>query len=160
MNSVDDYITQTIDIIAEHGWLIQWVGDPVDEAEPSAPFAYTVGLTALGHPELIVTGLPPEKAYGILQTLAERIRDNTEALVEGELLERVIGEPYLVRVGAVCERELAKHLTIAQAIYGDEVKALQIIWPDGMNRLPGALGYSIPATAQPILEGASDEQAH
>ena len=49
------------------------------------PFAYTVGLFGLGHPELLVIGAPMNMAYGVINDLGGRIRDGQD-LVPGQLL--------------------------------------------------------------------------
>lgn len=60
--------------IERYGWSIQYVGDePVSRA-----WAYTVGLTAgFDHPELVVVGLEPELAAGLLNELGGMIRTGT-----------------------------------------------------------------------------------
>ena len=78
--------------IRRHGWAIQYVGgdtcarpgcDCPDVDGP--PFAYTVGLFGLAHPELLIFGVPPGTAAGILNALGERIVDG-EALLPGQLV--------------------------------------------------------------------------
>lgn len=52
--------------IDEHGWFVQAVG--ADRYHP--PFAYTVGLTDYGHAELLVNGLPRQRAHALLNNVA------------------------------------------------------------------------------------------
>lgn len=63
--------TQTIQgigrYIALHGWAFQ-----SEVAPDGTPMAYTVGLTGLGEPELMVRGLPPAAAHDLLDELAYR----------------------------------------------------------------------------------------
>jgi hypothetical protein len=81
-------------IVRRFGWYIQYVGGECmcpdcdssaqsDEYRPS--FAYTVGLFGLGHPELLVFGLEPESAAGVLNDLGGRIRAGAE-LMPGEVI--------------------------------------------------------------------------
>ncbi len=44
-------------------------GDDIGES-----FAYTVGLTGFDHPELLLTGMPPEVAGRLLNGAGERVR--------------------------------------------------------------------------------------
>jgi hypothetical protein len=69
-------------IIRRYGWFIQYVyGDPIC-TEPgcscsdqdSVPFAYTVGLFGMNHPELLIFGVSQETAGGVLNELGDRIR--------------------------------------------------------------------------------------
>ena len=57
-----EYLDQIRDLIDRCGWAVQ--GVERDRVRP--PWAYTVGLTAAGHPELVVTGLPLTRAADLL----------------------------------------------------------------------------------------------
>lgn len=48
--------------IAEHGFAVQAVFQGPD----TPAFAYTIGLSLAGMPELVVPGLPPQVSHGIL----------------------------------------------------------------------------------------------
>ena len=69
------------EVIREHGWAIEYIGggccaapgcDGEDTNEP--PFAYTVGLFGLGHPELLVFSLDMHDCQGLLNTVGDQIR--------------------------------------------------------------------------------------
>src|SRR5690349_8979695 len=63
-----DYFDMIREIIGTRGWCIQVV-----EKERWRPgFAYTVGLTRLGQPELVTTGLPHAAAAQLLNSLAHQ----------------------------------------------------------------------------------------
>lgn len=113
------------------GWSAVGVGAGPD----SETFTYTAGLTAQGHHELIIVGLDPYVAHGILaaavQELQAGVRFSDGALVTGVLVD------YTAKLVA-CGNE---HLTMARSIYGSEVMALQIVWPDTDGRYPGDPGY-------------------
>lgn len=87
----DDALVATI--IRKHGWFIQYVAGGTCETPgcncaeyATPPFAYTVGLFGLAHPELIILGVPQGTASGVLNTLGKRIR-NGEPLMPGQLVE-------------------------------------------------------------------------
>jgi hypothetical protein len=61
------------EMIRKHGWAIQAVSAEPDERIPS--FAYTIGLTELGHPELLAFGLTQRNAGSLLNGLGNRVRD-------------------------------------------------------------------------------------
>lgn len=80
-------------VIRQHGWAIEYIGggccsapgcDGGDDEGP--PFAYTVGLFGLGHPELLVFGLDPDTALAVLNHLGDRIRDG-DTLLPGLMIE-------------------------------------------------------------------------
>jgi hypothetical protein len=79
-------------VIRRHGWAIEYIGggccsvpgcDGGDDEGP--PFAYTVGLFGLGHPELLVFGLDPETTWHLLNDLGNRVRAD-ETLIPGQML--------------------------------------------------------------------------
>ncbi|HUG07299.1 MAG TPA: DUF4262 domain-containing protein [Acidimicrobiia bacterium] len=79
-------------VIRRHGWAIEYIGGGCCSApgcdggeDEGPPFAYTVGLFGMGHPELLVLGLDPATALRLLNTLGERIRAD-ETLLPGRLL--------------------------------------------------------------------------
>lgn len=60
--------------IERHGWAVQYVA----EESIGRSWAYTIGLAAgFDHPELVVVGLEPEPAGGLLNVLGDMIRDGT-----------------------------------------------------------------------------------
>ncbi len=44
------------------------------------PFAYTVGLFGLGHPELLVFGLDMHDSQGLLNTVGDQIREGGDVI--------------------------------------------------------------------------------
>lgn len=83
-------------VIRQWGWAITYVGGeecsyPGCDQPPGddPPFAYTTGLFGMGHPELLVFGLSPHDAAGMLNTLGDRIREG-EPLLPGMMI--TVGE--------------------------------------------------------------------
>lgn len=79
-------------VIRKHGWAIEYIGGGCcsfpgcDGGEKlDSPFAYTVGLFGMGHPELLAFGLDPETADLLLNELGDRVR-NDQPLIPGQLL--------------------------------------------------------------------------
>lgn len=128
---LDQHTAVVRKMIDQQGFMVQAVF-PKD-AEQGPAFAYTVGLTAKGLPELLVAGVPHEVAAQIL----------TEAvppLVEG-----------LIRAGAPwqCPEWMGPHMQVvvvppvvgvmggAYRLYGVEsVAGLQLLWADTRGRFP------------------------
>jgi len=65
----DDYLEHLRSMVSWHGWAIQ--GVERDGIHP--PWAYTVGLTRMGKPELVVTGMPITRAARLLNEMAEHL---------------------------------------------------------------------------------------
>jgi hypothetical protein len=141
LDQEDRRITETV---RRHGWAVQYVGGLGD----IPPFAYTVGLFGLGHPELVVFGLDASSAVGLLNDLGSRIRENSD-LVPGQILH-FDGDGTRVRVDVLPNP--------AEVLFGanryderpDEasVTAYQLTW-DIDGAFPGEPGYSKPGWLQP-----------
>ena len=72
LDSVNGRNLETIDTF---GWAVIMVGPVRGEGEQSAPFAYTIGLSRLGSPELIVVGIELRRAGWILNHVGSIARD-------------------------------------------------------------------------------------
>lgn len=141
LDQQDRTITQ---IVRRHGWAVQYVIG--EGTEP--PFAYTVGLFGLSHPELIVFGLDYSSALGLLNYMGSRVRENRD-LSPGEVIAWE-GTDTRVRIDALPRP--AELLFAANRYFQrpDEasVPALQLTW-DIDGAFPGEPGYSKPDWLQP-----------
>lgn len=128
-------------LIREYGWAVRHVGG----TEHEAPFSYTVGLSTLGLPEIVTTGLPFESSHEFLNMVAQETRDGL-AVTHGTRSTRFTdsGDIAFIRV------EDTRGLTAVHHRYG-EVVALQLIWPDSTGAYPWDVGYRNPPEAQPLL---------
>jgi hypothetical protein len=141
MMNFDAYLDQCRAVIAEHGWMIQGVF--ATETSPGPPFAYTVGLTAAGLPELIITGLPHDLAPAILNNAAQSHLE-TE-LVPGKVCDTAASVP--LRIAPAPNAEIG----VAYQLYGERASALQLVWPDDAGIYPDEPDWNLPADAQPLL---------
>jgi Domain of unknown function (DUF4262) len=140
---IDEYLSHLLDIIDKHGWAVQSVlgGEEPDEA----PYSYTVGLTTLGDPEFVITGMPARPAQQLLNILGTEVKagrryhantltsDPTETAAPVALIAVPDPSPLLAALN----------------FYG-EIEVLQVIWPDSSGRLPWVRGYPNPPEAQPF----------
>ena len=139
------------DVIRHHGWAIEYIGggccsvpgcDGDDDDGP--PFAYTVGLFGLGHPELLVFGIDPGTALNLLNHLGERVRGG-DTLIPGMMISfeewphRVIPEE-VPNPGEI--------VFSANRFYGRpdfaSVPVLQLSYDDYSGRFPWEDDYSAP----------------
>lgn len=129
-----DYIEQwLIPTIERHGWAVT----AVDGDRLHAPFAYTIGLTENGLSELVVTGLPQGRAHAVLNSVADHCLSNGP-MVPGELSAVFGVDP---RLELVSVPHPDAHLFDAVALYGPEVRALQLVWQDARGRWPWDVGF-------------------
>ena len=137
--SLDDYFDVLREKMRKDGWAVQYVED-------RTPFAYTIGLHDCGLPELLVTGVSPQRAKRLLNALA---RD----AMRGRTLTP--GEQIMLRSGPLIEivevDHPDAHMNWAVAFGGPEIRAMQLVWADGRGRWPWAPGFCDGRTRQPVL---------
>lgn len=137
-----DYLDHLRALIIRHGWAVQ--GVERDHSHP--PWAYTVGLTGFGQPELVVTGLALGRATELLNGVAAHVL---------HACAPTPGERIPLRSGPVVEIvELAHpeaHLETVIALHGTQVRALQLVWADDRGRFPWERGHRGGRGGQPVL---------
>jgi hypothetical protein len=144
---LDQEDQHTAHTIRWHRTYIQYVGGDPDRRQ--APFAYTVGLFGLGHPELLVVGVDMRTAGNLLNDLRDRIVEGRD-LVPGELLtfadwtHRVTVE-HVPNPGEIAFA--ANRFYERPAEYS--VPLLQLTYDDREGRFPWEDGYSNPEWVQP-----------
>lgn len=142
--ALEAILRSTQHIIDEHGWAVQGVGGNSETGDPT--FSYTAGLSALGHPELIIVGVHPLASQGILNDLGTAIRGGTR-FDSGDIVRGVLGGDLPL---ALIEAADVSDLTITRRLYGP-VPVLQVVWCDPEGRFPWEDGYSMNSAAQPAL---------
>lgn len=141
------YLDHLRTLIDQDGWAVQGVGR--DRLHP--PWAYTVGLTGHGKPELVVTGLSLRRAEALLNDVAVHVlhADPPEPGEQIPLLDGPVIE--IVRV-----TEPAAHLLRAVDLYGHRVQALQVVHADDRGHWPWERGYRGVQGGQPVLGARGD----
>jgi hypothetical protein len=132
------------ELIRRYGCFIQAVAG----GHGHPPFAYTVGLFGLGHPELIIFGLDHESAGHCLNWFFDRIRSGAD-LTPGEIVEPAgAGTRFLVEEfpdpGAALYAANRHYQRPREA----SVPAYQLTW-DVRGAFPWEPGYPYSAGLQP-----------
>ncbi|HJQ77464.1 MAG TPA: DUF4262 domain-containing protein [Acidimicrobiia bacterium] len=138
-------------MIRQHGWAIEYIAGGVctapdcgEHQDDAPPFAYTVGMFGLHHPELLVFGLDAHDSAGLLNTTGDRIA-NGETLIPGQMLE--FGE-WDHRVVVEEVPNPGEIVFSANRYYQrpDEhsVPVLQLTYDDELGRFPWDQGHSDP----------------
>lgn len=139
-STMQEYLAEVRKTMLRHGWAVQYVEDA------RVPYAYTVGLTRHDVPELLVTGVPPQRAVRLLNLVGER------SVREGPPAPRVQIE---IRPGPLLEvvevEHPDAHMNCAAAIFGNELRALQLVWADRRGRWPWGPGFNDGRGSQPVL---------
>lgn len=104
---------------------------PAAGSDPTVVFTYTIGLTEMDHPELVIYGLPNETAHSLLYSAVEQVRAGV-VFEPGQRYGKIIRdfEVYVRDVSDVAE------VNAARAYYDRPVEALQLVWPDSAGRMP------------------------
>ncbi len=148
---LDQEDSQVAAVIRTHGCYLQHVGGGgcsypgcCGEASDGPPFTYTVGLFGIGHPELLVLGLPARTAGLVLNDLFGRVRSGDD-LVPGQLLT-VAGWPRRVVEELPNPGDI---LLTADRFYRRPpeapVPAYQLSYDDPDGRFPWEPGHAEPA---------------
>ncbi|WP_396922587.1 DUF4262 domain-containing protein [Mycolicibacterium sp.] len=137
--TTQDYLDILRRQIAKCGWTVQYV-------EGRSPFGYTIGLSEVGLPELLVTGLPPETSLRLLNTVAGYLvhecvpaPGDTMSLPDGWFAEFVaVAEP-------------TAHMGFAVRMCGPDIRALQLVWHDRDGHSPWCPEFNRGGPRQPVL---------
>jgi hypothetical protein len=139
-----DALARMAGLVEEYGWATQSVAG--DRVHP--PWAYTVGLTLRGQPELVVTGVRAPEAGDLLNEFAEGVVHHDEVLSPGEVLRC----PHGTEMEVVELPHPDAHLVTAVALFpGVRLRALQIVWSDDRGHWPWDVGFRGNRGGQPVL---------
>lgn len=142
-----EYLDKVRAMIAKHGVMIQYVGgghceDPEHVGEDDGdglPFAYTVGLAAIDEPELVIFGLLPKVAAGILNDMAIPVAKGQRISGwQAGLSYKIFGNGVPALLIEV--KDSNEYLFLSNTMYAipgqGPVPALQVLFPDANGRWP------------------------
>lgn len=121
--------------IKTNGWTVITVFANTDRGVPG--FAYTVGLTALGHAELLILGLPPEFAHQILNTIAKKLINKQLSGVHLEMIAEAANFALRFKTSGSEGEEFAKWAGEFAREKSLPVKVLHVEFPDESGNFPG-----------------------
>jgi len=134
-------------LLEQHCWVV--VGVRRDRYRP--PYSYTVGLTGHGKPELVVTGLPQQRAADLLNDVAAHLV-HADAPAPGEWVP-LTGGPLtggpLIEIVQVAEPSV--HLMVAAQLCGPQLRAIQLVYADDRGHWPWERGFRSGRGGQPVL---------
>ena len=145
----DDLVGHALALIAAGSWAVTGVyGDAT-----APPIAYTTGLTELGRPELVITGVDPEQAGPVLNEAATLIVARPD-FGAGATLSDLTSAPGsdFTAINVID----ASALRITALLFGRGFQAVQLVWADMSHRLPWDRGYALAPDDQPLLGVATN----
>lgn len=135
------------------GWALEPVAADVDVDPPRPGYAYSIGLpAAVGFPEVVVFGLTPVAANGLVTLVADAARGGTDIPIGVEVVGLFDND--LRSLFAPVAPELHdEFFTTAVAWYrGAPFEVVQLLYPDRSGFLPYEAGYEQRMTlAQPVI---------
>ncbi|MFI6030987.1 DUF4262 domain-containing protein [Amycolatopsis magusensis] len=143
-NTILDEDDRTWEFIRISGWAVKYVEG---WAADGPPFGYTVGLSAVDHPELLMFGFGAENTALMLDELAAR-GVGGERLHAGKL---VAFDERIHRATLVPVPDSRPYLVDANRLFRSPVPALQVVTDDRRGYFPWEEGYSLPVGRQPLL---------
>ena len=114
------------------------------------PFSYTVGLTALQRPELLLAGLTADVAHVLLNQMAGRVHHTAQQFADDQLISDLLTGYDAVIIDGDLTGQLRPSVALAR--YDDtRVRLQQIVWPDVRGRFPWDPGYGYAQQRQPLI---------
>lgn len=109
-----------------------------DEDANFVPFTYTIGLTDMGWPELIIAGLQSITAGRLLNDLVKKCMDDLGPPVAGLEVHKVANFPLRFQTISDAQRDqyLAWAVGRQERVGGPEPQVLQVIYPDINGKWP------------------------
>lgn len=132
------------DDIKEYGLSVLGIFPTGEEDEPTSAFNYTVGMTDLGQPEVIVVGADLRTGQYICNEIHRRVKDEGLELAPGVVLDRIVGGGYQLVVCAVNDEHEAN---MARSFFVDP-QFVQVVFPDQQGNLPWDAGYTLDPRVQ------------
>lgn len=110
---------------------------------------YTIGLAAMGLPELVITGLPFDRTAW---TLDQAARCMTLGNMRLQVRDPRFLDQYDVMFVPVPAKVASGYLELACVRAGGAVDGIQVVWPDAKNRFPwDPLCNEAIRSSQPVL---------
>jgi hypothetical protein len=139
-----DALGRMAEMVEKYGWAIEAVGG--DRVRP--PWAYTVGLTLRGLPELVITGVRAPEAGDALNEWADEVVHHGERLSAGQRLRC----PHGTETEIVELAHPEAHLLTAVSLFpGAPLRAQQLVWRDDRGQWPWDVGFRSRRGGQPVL---------
>jgi len=126
--------------IVKNKWVVLYV------EEERRPFAYTIGLHKRGFAEYLVTGVSPERAMQLLNTVADYTIEEVQPK-PGDTM--TIADEVDLEFTEVAQPDA--HLCWAVNLYGPDVRALQLVWRDERGHSPWCPDFDGGRGTQPVL---------
>lgn len=140
-------------MIETKGWALEAVPADLDAVPPTPGYAYTIGMpAAVGFTDVVVFGLSPAAASGLLELVADACAGGTEIPLDIDLVG-LLDNDLRCRFATVDLDRWGPYFTTATAWYrAAPYTMVQLLYPDPEGFLPFEAGFSTRmAFAQPVI---------
>jgi Domain of unknown function (DUF4262) len=140
-------------MVETKGFAVEPVAARLDTDPPLAGYIYTIGFPeAFGFPDVVVFGLAPAAASGLLDLVASMLRDGTQIPIGVELTGLFDNDLRCV-FAAVDLGQFAELFATGVAYRrGAPFDVVQLLWPDRNGFLPTEVGFDrTRVLAQPVI---------
>ena len=117
-------------LIKEYGVAV--IGTAIETARDNLSMSYTIGLSDVGKPEIVVFGLPHETAMALLNDAALLQRDDLLKL--NEPTQEIGNLPLIFK--SVSTAVAANYIIQANVRAGRDLSVIQMVWPDPEGLFP------------------------
>ena len=138
-------------------WVVEtngWCAEPVAAMEdpPTPGYTYTIGFeTSYDHPEVVIFGLQPVMARGLIEMLAVHI--DAGGVSPDGMFVGLLDNDLTAAMLPVDMEEHAALFAGATRFHGrDDYRVCQFVWPDRNGKMPWDEGYDNRLRlAQPVI---------
>ena len=138
-------------------WVVEtngWCAEPVAAMEdpPTPGYTYTIGFeSSYDHPEVVIFGLQPVMARGLIEMLAVHI--DAGGVIPDGMFVGLLDNDLPAAMLPVDMEEHAALFAGATRFHGrDDYRVCQFVWPDRNGKMPWDEGYDNRLRlAQPVI---------
>lgn len=147
-----DHLDKIRWIIEEQGWAAEPVA-AASEPEPTPGYTYTVGFEpTFGQPEVVIYGLQPVAARGLLGMVADQHAGGVSLPVGGMFTGLLENDLRCCLLDVPADAAAGRFPTADGILGVGAFRVLQFVWPDRSGRLPWDDGYDERLRlAQPVI---------
>lgn len=140
-------------MIETAGWALEPVAADLDADPPTPGYAYTIGVpAAVGFPEVVVFGLAPVAAKGLLELVVDASRGGTEIPIGVEVVGLLDNDLRCVFAPVDVAAHTAMFSTAVSWYRGEPFGLVQLVYPDRAGWLPYEAGFDAHMRfAQPVI---------
>lgn len=142
-------------MVETHGYAVETIAPQPEVQPPVGGCTYTIGFPeAFDFPDVIVFGLAPAAATGMLGLVADLLRGGTEIPVGVEVTGLFDGEQRAVFLPVNAQAHAGWFTTAAswRRCAADQLQIVQLLWPDRNGFLPDEAGFDQRLHwAQPVI---------